>query len=83
MIGKNRQAASDQHRNEKEVEKVAVAHPQRKPMRTGEIVGIYLRDRRDMWEPYKKKLDPGTATSIAAAMRIEGRIQIRKRRSGG
>jgi hypothetical protein len=36
-----------------------------------------------MWEPYKKKLDPGTATSIAAAMRIEGRIQIRKRRSGG
>jgi hypothetical protein len=27
VIGKKRQAASDQHRNKKEVEKVTVAHP--------------------------------------------------------
>src|ERR1035438_7054711 len=60
MIGKNRQAASDQHRNKKEVEKVTVAYPNRKTMRTGEIIGEDLRDRQNMREPHKKKLDPGS-----------------------
>jgi len=60
MVCKNRKAASDQHRNKKEVEEVTVPHPYRKAMWTGEIVGKDLWDRRNMREPHKKKLDPGS-----------------------
>jgi hypothetical protein len=58
MIGQDRQAASNQHRNKKEIEEVAVTHPQRKAMRAGEVVGRYLWDRRNMWEAHKKNFDP-------------------------
>jgi hypothetical protein len=52
MIGENGQAASDQHRDKKEVEEVTESHPYRKAMRTGEIVGKDLWDRRNMREPH-------------------------------
>ncbi len=58
MIDQDRQAASDQHRHKKKVEEVAVAYPQRKAMRTGEVIGIDLRDRRNMGEPNNKKFNP-------------------------
>jgi hypothetical protein len=60
MIGKNREAASDQHRKKKEVEKVTIPHPHRKTMRTGGVVGKDLWDRRNMRKSQKKKLDPGS-----------------------
>ena len=48
MIDQDRQAAANQHRHKKEIEEVAVTHPERKAVRPGEVVGIYLGDRRNM-----------------------------------
>jgi hypothetical protein len=48
VISQDRQTTSDQHRNKKEVEEVAVTHPQWKTMWAGEVVWGYLRDGRNM-----------------------------------
>lgn len=58
MIDEDRQAAADQHRHEKEVEEMAVAHPERKTVRSGEIVREYLRDGWDVREPPNARLNP-------------------------
>jgi hypothetical protein len=58
MIGEDRQTAPDQHRHKNEVEEVTVAHPQRKAMRARKVIGIDLRDRRNMRKSYKEKFNP-------------------------
>ncbi len=50
VIDQDRQTAPDQHHHENKVEEVAVAHPQRKAMWASKVVGIDLRDRRNIGE---------------------------------
>ena len=59
MIHQDGQTAANQHHHKKEIEEVAVTHPDRKPVRPGEVVGIYLRNGWDMRQPGHGDLDPG------------------------
>ena len=58
MIDQNGQTAPDQHRDKEEVEEVTVAHPQREAMRAGKVVGIDLRDRRNMGKSNQEDFQP-------------------------
>jgi len=48
MIGQDGETASYQHGHKKEVEEVAVTHPEREAMRTVKIAGRYLRHGRNV-----------------------------------
>ena len=58
MINQNREAASDQEHHEKEIEKMAVAHPDRKPVRPDEIIRINLRNRRNGRQASDRNFNP-------------------------
>src|SRR6202158_3209243 len=58
MIHQDRQTAANQHHHKKEIEEVAVTHPDRKPMRPCEVVRIYLRNRWNMRQPGHGDFDP-------------------------
>ncbi len=45
MIHQDGQTAANQHHHKKEIEEVAVTDPERKPVRSSEVVGIYLGHR--------------------------------------
>ena len=58
MIDQDGQTAPDQHCYKEKVEEVTVAHPQRKAMRSGKVVGIDLRDRRNVGKPNQEDFQP-------------------------
>ena len=58
MIHQDRQTAANQHHHKKEIEEVAVTHPDRKPMRPSEVVGLYLRNGWNMRQPGHGDFDP-------------------------
>src|SRR6185437_6207574 len=58
MIHQDGQAAANQHHHKEEIEEVAVTHPDRKPVRSGEVVGIYLSDSGNMRKADHRELDP-------------------------
>ena len=60
MIHQDGQTAANQHHHKKEIEEVAVADPERKPVRPGEVVGIYLGNGWNMRQACHGKLNPGT-----------------------
>ena len=68
MIDQNGEAAADQHHHKKKIEKVTVAHPERKSVRPSEIVGINLRNRRNVSAVRRPR------TSIHAARAMRARI---------
>ena len=59
MIHQDGQTAANQHHHKKEIEEVAVAHPDRKPVRSCEVIGIYLRNGWNMRQSGHGDLDPG------------------------
>jgi len=58
MIRQDRQTTANEHHHKKEVEEVAVTHPDRKPVRACEVVGIYLRNGCNMRESGHGDFDP-------------------------
>jgi hypothetical protein len=58
MIHQDGQTAANQHHHKKEIKEVAIANPDRKPMRSGEVVGIYLRNSGNMRQPGHGDFDP-------------------------
>ena len=87
MIHQDGETAANQHHHKKEIEEVAVTDPERKPVRPCEVVRIYLGDRWNMRQAGYGKLNPGRenhrTSTTAMPIRIEGRTQMRKRRSFG
>src|SRR5262249_44938388 len=58
MIHKDGQTAANEHGDKKEVEEMAVAHPDREAVRPGEIVRVYLRNRRDPRQSAQRDFHP-------------------------
>ena len=58
MIHQDGQTAANQHHHKKEIEEVAVTHPDRKPVRSREVVGIYLRNGWNMRQSGHGDLNP-------------------------
>ena len=73
MIGQDGETAANQHHQKKKIEEVAVADPERKTMRPGKIVGVDLRDGRNMGIPGYGEFDPcrerDSASTLAAIRR--------------
>jgi hypothetical protein len=58
MIHQDGQTAANQHHHKAEIEEVAVTHPERKPMRPDEVVGIYLRNGWNLRQVGHGDFDP-------------------------
>ena len=58
MIKQDGEATSDQKHHEKEIEKMAIAYPEREPVRPGEVIRKDLRDGRNRRQSGYCKLDP-------------------------
>ncbi len=58
VIHQDRQAAPNQQHHKKEIEKVTVTNPQRKPMRPGEVAGIDLGNGWNRRQASHGKLNP-------------------------
>ena len=59
VIHQDGQTAANQQHHKKEIEEVAVTDPERKPVRPGEVVGIYLGNGWNMRQARQGKLKPG------------------------
>ena len=58
VIHQDRKTAANKHHYKEKIEEVAVANPQWEPVRTKKIIGVNLRDGRDMRQADKGHLDP-------------------------
>ena len=58
MIHQDGQPTTNQHHHKKEIEEMAITHPDRKPVRACEVVGIYLGNRGNMRESRQSHFDP-------------------------
>ena len=59
MIKEDRETTANQEHHEKEIEEMAIADPEREPVRPSEVVGINLRYRRNRGQSCYRNLNPG------------------------
>ena len=58
MIHQDRQTAANQHHHEQKIEEMTVTHPERKAVRPRKVIRIDLRDRGNIRQADKTKLNP-------------------------
>ena len=59
MIDQDGEPAADQHHDKKKIEEMAITDPERKTVRSSEVVWIDLGDWRNVRQPGDGNLDPG------------------------